>query len=38
MVQCGGYGFDFNEPYYLGAGMVFSDGVPNRTDYPLKKN
>jgi hypothetical protein len=37
MVQWGGYGFDFNEPLPLGAGMVFSYGEPNRTDYPLKK-
>jgi hypothetical protein len=37
MVQWGGYGFDFNEPLHLGAGMVFSYGEPNRTDYPLKK-
>jgi hypothetical protein len=37
MVQWGGYGFDFNEPLHLGAGMVFSDGAPPRTDYPLKK-
>lgn len=37
MVQWGGYGFDFNEPLRLGAGMVFSYGEPNQTDYPLKK-
>lgn len=38
MVQCDGYGFDFNESLHLGAGMIFSDGAPNQTYYPLKKN